>query len=109
MNTPKKETLRRRGDRRSGHYDALFEFVLEHIPDRIYFKDKQSRFIRVSRAKAQRHGVSDPSQLIGKTDFDLFTTEHAEAALKDEQEIMRTGEGIVGKVEKETLPGGQVR
>ena len=90
-------------------HDELFEFLLEHIPDRIYFKDKESRFIRVSRAKAERHGVADPFQLIGKTDFDLFTAEHAEAALQDEKEILRTGQAIEGKVEKETLPDGQVR
>ena len=90
-------------------HDELFEFLLEHIPDRIYFKDKESRFIRVSRAKAERHGEADPLQLIGKTDFDLFTTEHAEAALQDERQIICTGEAIEGKVEKETLPDGQVR
>jgi signal transduction histidine kinase len=45
--------------------------------------------------------------LIGKIDHDLFTLEHAIAALKDEQEILRTGEAIVGKVEKETLPNGR--
>lgn len=87
----------------------LFGFLLDHIPDRIYFKDTASRFVRVSRAKAQRHGVSDPARLIGKTDCDLFTAEHAREALADEQQILRTGEAIVGKVEKETLPDGTVQ
>src|ERR1044071_2498691 len=87
----------------------LFGFLLEHIPDRIYFKDKASRFIRVSRAKAERHGISDPSRMIGKHDVDLFTYEHAMEALKDEQNILRTGEAIIGKVEKETLPNGRVQ
>ena len=94
---------------RGGTQDELFEFLLEHIPDRIYFKDKKSRFIRVSRAKAERHGVGDPFELIGKTDFDLFTAEHAEVALEDEHQIIRTGQAIAGKVEKETLADGQVR
>ena len=87
----------------------LFSFLLEHIPDRIYFKDKASRFIRVSRAKAERHGISDPSRMIGKIDLDLFTLEHAMEALEDEQTILRTGETIVGKVEKETLPNGRTQ
>ena len=104
MNSPENK-----GGSRSGNQDELFEFLLEHIPDRIYFKDKESQFIRVSRAKAERHGVADPRELIGKTDFDLFTAEHAEAALEDEQQIMRTGQAIAGKVEKETLPDGDVR
>lgn len=109
MNSPKNEALETSGNTRAINHDELFEFLLEHIPDRIYFKDKESRFIRVSRAKAERHGVADPFELSGKTDFDLFTAEHAEAALEDEHEIIRTGQAIAGKVEKETLPDGQVR
>jgi len=66
----------------------------------IYFKDRESHFIRVSRAKAERHGVADPRELIGKSDFDLFTAEHAEAALEDERRIIHTGKAIAGKVEK---------
>ena len=109
MNSPENETFAPKGGARGGNQDELFEFLLEHIPDRIYFKDKESHFIRVSRAKAERHGVADPRELIGKTDFDLFTAEHAEEALEDERQIIRTGQSIAGKVEKETLPDGQVR
>ncbi|MEA3187988.1 MAG: hypothetical protein QOD99_1818 [Chthoniobacter sp.] len=86
----------------------LFDVLLDTIPDRIYFKDRESRFIRVSRAKAVRHGIFDPSALIGKSDADLFSNEHAQAAFEDEQQIIKTGEGVTGKVEKETLPDGQV-
>jgi hypothetical protein len=50
-------------------------FLLEQIPDRVCFKDTTSGFIRVSRAKAERHGISDLAQLIGKTDFEVLTAD----------------------------------
>ncbi len=86
----------------------LFDFLLENIPDRVYFKDKQSRFVRISRTVAENFGLDQPSECVGKTDLDFFTAEHAQPAFKDEKEIMSSGKPIVGKVEKETLPGGRI-
>jgi two-component system cell cycle sensor histidine kinase/response regulator CckA len=82
----------------------LVDTLLEHIPDFIYFKDAESRFIRANRAMANRVGLDDPAELIGKTDFDFFTREHATAALRDEQEIIRTGRPLVNLEERETWP-----
>jgi diguanylate cyclase (GGDEF)-like protein/PAS domain S-box-containing protein len=45
-------------------------------------------------------------EIIGKTDFDFFSEEHAAAAFEDEQQIVRTGEPMVGKLERETFHYG---
>jgi two-component system, sensor histidine kinase and response regulator len=82
--------------------------LMDTIPDSIYFKDRESRFIRANKALARWVGVGDPCRLLGKTDFDLFTEEHARQAYEDEQEIIRTGRPIVGKEEKETWPDGHI-
>jgi two-component system, sensor histidine kinase and response regulator len=84
----------------------LLRELLNNIPDNIYFKDAQSRFLKVGQALARKFGVNDPAEAVGKTDFDFFTTEHAEAAYDDEQRILRTGQPIIGKTEKETWQGG---
>ena len=85
----------------------LLNELLDSIPDKIYFKDLDSRFIRVNQAMAAKYGVS-PDNLIGMSDFDLFTEEHARPSYEDEQSIIRSGEPIVGKIEKETFEDGSV-
>jgi hypothetical protein len=47
-------------------------------------------------------GLEDPAHVLGKTHADLFTFEHAQAALRDEQEILRTGQPLVNMEEKKT-------
>jgi two-component system, sensor histidine kinase and response regulator len=80
--------------------------LLSATGERVYFKDLLSRFLLISAgwiaAYAPHRAAND---LIGKTDFDIFSDEHASAALRDEQQIIRTGEPIVGKVELETYGG----
>ncbi len=82
----------------------LLTTLMENLPQKIYFKDLHSRFIAVSRACAESHGKKDPSELVGLTDRELFSHEHADLALADEREIIRTGIPIVDYEEKETWP-----
>ncbi|HSI11393.1 MAG TPA: PAS domain-containing protein [Chthoniobacter sp.] len=88
---------------------ALLQFVLDHSSDRIFFKDKESRFIRISRSLAKRFGLQDEDAVVGKTDFDFFSPLHAQNAFNDERQIMQTGQPIFGKIERETMPDGRIR
>lgn len=87
--------------------EDLLRAFLEHVPDGVYFKDRESRFVRISRSLAARFGLSDPVDAINKTDFDMFSDEHARQAFADEQNIIRTGHPIVEAEEKETWPDGR--
>jgi signal transduction histidine kinase len=74
--------------------------------ERVYFKDPLSRFLFVSAGWAEAYAPGrDPGELRGKTDFDVFTQKHASAAFADEQQIIRTGEPVVERVERETFTG----
>jgi PAS domain S-box-containing protein len=86
----------------------ILNTFMENVPDRIYFKDLRGRITRANRALAQWLGVSDPSQEIGKTDFDFFPREEAQTRHAQEQEIIRTGEPLLGLEEEHTTPDGQV-
>jgi diguanylate cyclase (GGDEF)-like protein/PAS domain S-box-containing protein len=78
--------------------------LLASSEERIFFKDRDSRFLFVSAGwlSAYQKGRS-LQDVIGKTDFDIFSKAHAEAAFEDEQRIIRTGEPMVGKLQRETF------
>ena len=81
----------------------LIHSLMSTLPDRVYFKDINSRFIRINKAQAHSFNLEDPCQAIGKTDADFFTGEHAMQAFEDEQMIIRTGQSL-SLEERETHP-----
>lgn len=96
--------------------DAVFQrdrqllyALLETIPDHIYFKDRDSRYIRVNRAQAAYLKLGDPKDAAGKRDFDFLPGDMAERAFETEQNIVRTGEPVIGKIESEKGPDGITR
>jgi rsbT co-antagonist protein RsbR len=86
---------------------GLLQTLLDSVPYHIYFKDAQSRFIRINKAMATAFGLGDPAEAIGKTDFDFFTEEHARPAFEDERRVMQSGQPVF-REEKETWPDGRV-
>ncbi len=82
----------------------LMKALMENVPDYIYFKDNESRFIMTTSAHLKTFGLSDPAWIVGKTDFDFFSEEHARQAYENEREIIRTGEPVLGIEERETWP-----
>ncbi len=88
------------------HERFLFQTLLNYLPDFVYFKDLESRFLRVSRAHAKRLGLSNPADAVGTTDNDYFPNEYAEAARADELQLIRTGQDVLGREEHAIWPDG---
>lgn len=82
----------------------LLHTLLDNVPDSIYFKDRQSRFLRVSGGLLQKFGVGDATEVLGKTDADFFGRDHAEQARRDELQIMQTGQALIDIEERENWP-----
>jgi rsbT co-antagonist protein RsbR len=71
----------------------MLRALMNDLPDRIYFKDRESHFLGNSRSHAAGLGVADPAELRGKSDRDFFSEEHARGTYEAEQEIIRSGQG----------------
>jgi PAS domain S-box-containing protein len=99
---------RKRAEEALAQERDLFHTLLDNLPDRIFFKDAQSCFTRINQALTDHFKLGHPREAVGKTDHDFFTAEHADSALKDEKRIMATGEPVLGKVERETLPDDSI-
>jgi PAS domain S-box-containing protein len=97
-------TDRKQVDEALAREQHLMTTLIENIPDAIYFKDAKSRFLRINQCLARQFELSDPAQAVGKTDFDFYSLEHAQAAFNDEQEIIRTGQPVLNLEEMETWP-----
>ena len=82
----------------------LLSALMNSTNDKIYFKDRQSRFIRINTVLARAFGLRDAQNAVGKSDFDFFTEEHARQAYEDEQRIIKTQVPVVGLEERETWP-----
>jgi sigma-B regulation protein RsbU (phosphoserine phosphatase) len=86
----------------------LLEKLMDSTLDSIYFKDRESRFMMLNQACATKLGWSTPEEGFGKSDSDIFSGEHAKQAYTDEQQIIATGEPLIGVEEKETWPDGRI-
>lgn len=86
---------------------GMLRQLMDHISDNIYFKDREGRIVLVSEWGARWFGYDSPAEVIGKTDQELFTEEHAMGARADELRVMETGEPVVGIEEKETWADGR--
>jgi PAS domain S-box-containing protein len=86
----------------------MLRTLLDLLPDSVYIKDLDSRFLMANQTLAKRFGKDSPSQILGLSDKDFFPAKQA-AVLRAEEERVIAGETINGKEETFILPDGQKR
>jgi PAS domain S-box-containing protein len=77
----------------------LLQTLMDNMPDAIYFKDRDSRFLRTNNAHARIMGLDRPEQAIGFTDERFFQPEDAEKFRADELKVIESGQSLVNRVE----------
>ncbi len=77
----------------------LLQTLINNVPDYIYVKDAQHRFLVANAALAHRMGIATPDEVLGKDDFDFFPREVAEKYARDEDDVMRSEHGVVNREE----------
>lgn len=87
----------------------LLQTLMDAIPDKIFFKDLNSRFIRINLAKADDLGLMDSIEAIGKSDFDYMDTDQAREHYNDEQKLLKSDVPLVNKLEKKEYDDGSVQ
>ncbi|MFW5755194.1 MAG: response regulator [Tangfeifania sp.] len=86
---------------------ALLDSMLKTLPDYIYFKDTESKFIRISESMAGLFNVKSAKEIIGKSDYDFHPKDKARMYYEEEQKIIRKGKGFVDVIRQGVDENGE--
>ena len=87
----------------------MLQLVLDHIPQRVFWKDREGRYLGCNNACAGDAGVPTPQDIVGKTDYDLGWKATADRYVADDRQIMETGQVKIGYEESQTRADGVQR
>jgi len=101
-------TERRRAEEALESERTLLRNLIDNVPDRIYAKDSEGRFIICNESMIRRMGMTSMTDLVGKSDFDLLPLEMAQRFHADEQAIIQSGVPMINREEPLTTEGGTI-
>jgi PAS domain S-box-containing protein len=81
----------------------LLSALMDNIPYPVFFKDTESRYLRVNKASARLVGEEDPARFVGLSDFNFFPPDQAQELWESEQRLMAEREPIVNRVQFSTV------
>ncbi len=102
-------TRRKMADLHAMEEKDLFRTLVNYLPDNIYFKNRDSRFVLANESTARKMGVPTPSDLIGSKDDHFFSPEMSAVSREEELHIMQTGQAITNRIHRESWNKGEGR
>ena len=91
------------------HERNLLRTLIDNIPDYIYVKDAEGRFLVANAALARRMGAARAEELLGRTDSDYYPRDVAARYAEDEREVMRSGLPVINREESTQDAAGNTR
>ena len=84
----------------------LLTTLLDNIPNDIFFKDSDGKYLRINRAMSERLQLSNPDEAVGKTVADFFSTEYTDRVRISDEQTRRSGHPIVDQEQLVRWPNG---
>ena len=85
----------------------MLHTVLNHIPDRVFWKDKDHNYVGCNQLFAKDAGLESPEEIVGKSDYDLVWANEADMYRADDMEAINSGEEVIEYEESRTTPDGR--
>lgn len=79
---------------------SLLRTLIDNLPDYIYVKDSDCRIIVANKSSVEFMGYTSESQIMGKTDLDIFTDENGNRGFAQDLAVVKTGQPIVNLEEE---------
>jgi two-component system NtrC family sensor kinase len=99
-------TKRRRAEEELDQSRQMLQAILDAIPQRVFWKDRNSLFLGCNQAFATDAGLKDPAEIVGKSDYDLSWKETADLYRADDKQVMDRGEARLNFEEPQNKQDG---
>ncbi|MEK6594412.1 MAG: PAS domain S-box protein [Pseudomonadota bacterium] len=102
-------SARKNAEEEAARERKLLQTLVDNLPDRIYVKDRQGRFLLQNAENVRAHGAHSPEELLGKTIFDLYPREIAERIEAEDSSIFESGVPLINRERETTDAKGEKR
>lgn len=89
-----------------GRETYLLQLLMEAVPDVIFVKDRESRFVQANQALARKLGLGAVSEVLGKTDREFFAADLAEAFRQRDELVLVHGQAVINWEQREVWRDG---